>query len=53
LIVPVGVGTCCPAAASVAAVNVYVALPSPFTTGVALLQPRKNVPVVVNRSNRG
>ena len=42
LIVPVGVGTCWPPAASVAAVNVYVAEPSPLTTGVTLLQPRKN-----------
>jgi len=43
---PVGVGTCWPAAASVAALNVYVAEPSPLMTGVTLLQPRKKSVVV-------
>src|SRR4051794_29568706 len=36
-----------------AGVNVYVAVPSAFTTGVTLLQPRKNVFVVVTMLNRG
>jgi len=30
-----------------------VAVPSPFTTGVTLLQPRKNVPSPVTMSNLG
>src|SRR3954469_3377750 len=51
VIVPVGAGS--PAATSAAGVNVYVAVPSAFTTGVTLLQPRKNVPVVVTMLNRG
>ena len=41
VIVPVGNGTCPPPAAIVAALNVYVALPSALMTGVTLLQPRK------------
>ena len=40
-IVPVGVATCCPAAASVAAVNVYVTVPFAFVVGVTLLQPEE------------
>src|SRR6266436_2246431 len=53
LIVPVGNGTC-PLAAIVAALNVYVAVPSAFMTGVTLLQPRKKGDcVVVYTSNRG
>ena len=51
--VPVGVTTCWPAAASVAAVKVYVAVPSLFVVGVTLLHPRKNRPVVVETLNRG
>src|SRR4029077_7285389 len=53
VIVPVGVGTCWPAAASVAALNVYVAVPSAFATGVTLLQPRKKRPAGVVMLNRG
>ena len=52
-IVPVGVATCCPAAASVAAVKVYVAVPSAFVVGVTLLQPSGNRPVVVTTTKRG
>src|SRR5437763_5658482 len=40
-IAPVGNGTWFPAAASVAAVKVYVAVPSALIVGVTLLHPRK------------
>src|SRR5579864_3228674 len=43
LIAPLGNATWLPAAAMVAAVNVYVTVPSAFVAGVTLLHPRKYV----------
>src|ERR1700730_15146844 len=51
VIVPVGTSKC--AARIDAGVNVYVAVPSAFTTGVTLLQPRKYVFTVVTMLKRG
>jgi hypothetical protein len=42
-----------PAAAIVAAVQVYVAVPFAFSVGVTLLQPRKNVVTLVTTLKRG
>src|SRR4029077_20008624 len=53
VIVPVGNATWPPPAAIVAAVNVYVAVPSALIVGVTLLQPRKNSPSDVLTSKRG
>src|SRR3954451_2684390 len=50
---PVGNGTWLPAAASVAAVKVYVAETSALIVGVTLLQPRKKTVVPITTSNRG
>src|SRR5206468_3796102 len=53
VIVPVGNADGLFPAAIVAALNAYVSEPSALVVGVTLLQPRKNVPVVVKTLKRG